>query len=250
MQYVSAIFSVNMNTLTHSNSYIDPTLEHDLTSSTKPWALSPLIATMPHFAHTRLHAPRPPSQHHNPLGSRFPPSHSIQDSTSQLHLALVEPDILNTGTTPSRASLSSATSSESNFSVLNRGHASHASVASTSSSRSSKSNSSFVSLHSTSGSQFENTSGGSEKIKQAIRKVRRRRSWTNGSMQEMKEREKELGNFETSSQRRAYFANRARRREIVFGPEVGDLFFSLFYFRIFDTPNKKNFSLADTLLNC
>ncbi|KAF8887341.1 hypothetical protein BD779DRAFT_1611562 [Infundibulicybe gibba] len=34
--------------------YVDPTLTHDLTSSTKPWALSPLISTMPHFAHTRL----------------------------------------------------------------------------------------------------------------------------------------------------------------------------------------------------
>lgn len=28
--------------------FIDPTLEHDLTSQTKPWALSPLVATMPY----------------------------------------------------------------------------------------------------------------------------------------------------------------------------------------------------------
>jgi len=31
--------------------FIDPTLEHDLLSQTKPWALSPLVATMPHFSH-------------------------------------------------------------------------------------------------------------------------------------------------------------------------------------------------------
>ena len=47
------------------------------------------VPTMPHFAHTRLHAPRLPSQNHSTLGLRFPSSHSIQDSTSQLHLALV-----------------------------------------------------------------------------------------------------------------------------------------------------------------
>ncbi|KAK2461313.1 hypothetical protein APHAL10511_006840 [Amanita phalloides] len=34
--------------------YIDPTLEHDLYSQTKPWALSPLISTMPHFAHRQI----------------------------------------------------------------------------------------------------------------------------------------------------------------------------------------------------
>lgn len=31
-------------------SYIDPVMQHDLNSSTKPWALSPLISTMPHLA--------------------------------------------------------------------------------------------------------------------------------------------------------------------------------------------------------
>jgi len=34
--------------------FIDPTLQHDLTSKTRPWALSPLISTMPHFVHTAL----------------------------------------------------------------------------------------------------------------------------------------------------------------------------------------------------
>ncbi|KAG1736139.1 uncharacterized protein EDB91DRAFT_1143079 [Suillus paluster] len=34
--------------------YVDASLEHDLMSETKPWALSPLIATMPYFVHERL----------------------------------------------------------------------------------------------------------------------------------------------------------------------------------------------------
>lgn len=34
--------------------FMDPTLEHDLLSQTKPWALSPLIATMPHFSHQNV----------------------------------------------------------------------------------------------------------------------------------------------------------------------------------------------------
>jgi len=176
---------------------------------------------MPHFGHTRLGAPSSPSQHHTPE-SKFPPSHSIQDSTSQLHLTLVEPDNLNASTTPSRASLSSTSSSGSNSSVPVRGHASHTSLASTSSSRSSRSKSSVNST------QFENVSGGSEKIKQAIRKVRHRRSWADGGMQAMKEKEKELKKIETVSQRRAYFASRSRRREVVFGPEVGCPSLSLF----------------------
>ena len=61
-------------------SFIDPTLEYDLITS-KPWALSPLIATMPHFAHERIYeldglpwSELPP----------FPPPVSISDDTSQL----------------------------------------------------------------------------------------------------------------------------------------------------------------------
>jgi hypothetical protein len=30
--------------------YVDPTLEQDLGSKTRPWALSPLVATMPHLS--------------------------------------------------------------------------------------------------------------------------------------------------------------------------------------------------------
>ena len=200
-----------------SNSYIDPTLEHDLTSSTKPWALSPLIATMPHFAHTHPRAPSSPFQRQSTPETEFPPSHSIKDSTSQLYLALVDPDDHDDGTASS-ASFSSASSSESNSSIPFGGRASPTSLAS---SASSGSQSSFVSLRSTSSSRHLH--GGSERIKQAVRKVRRRRTLTNGNgdVHGMDERAKELGKIESAAQRRAYFASQKRRKEIMFGPEVG-----------------------------
>ena len=59
-----------------SSRYIDPTLEQDLSSQTKPWALSPLISTMPYFEHTRvdeLHKVPP-----------FPPIKPIGDRTVEL----------------------------------------------------------------------------------------------------------------------------------------------------------------------
>ncbi|KAH9177738.1 hypothetical protein EDB89DRAFT_1844248 [Lactarius sanguifluus] len=59
--------------------FIDPTLEHDLTSGTKPWALSPLISTMPHLAHKRSNYDGWP---------HFPPPQSLSDDTTQLHLTL------------------------------------------------------------------------------------------------------------------------------------------------------------------
>lgn len=63
--------------------YIDPTLEHDLTSQTKPWALSPLISTMPHFAHRRMKESDTPPE--------FPPRESLQDDNSQLAAAVQDP---------------------------------------------------------------------------------------------------------------------------------------------------------------
>ena len=34
--------------------YVDPTLQEDFASKSRPWALSPFVATMPHIHHTRL----------------------------------------------------------------------------------------------------------------------------------------------------------------------------------------------------
>ncbi|EPS95250.1 hypothetical protein FOMPIDRAFT_1168833 [Fomitopsis schrenkii] len=59
--------------------FIDPTLEQDLASSSKPWALSPLIATMPYLEHTRISGPGdiPPFPAEDKL---------IGNDVSQLHL--------------------------------------------------------------------------------------------------------------------------------------------------------------------
>ncbi|CCL98221.1 uncharacterized protein FIBRA_00215 [Fibroporia radiculosa] len=57
---------------------VDPTLEQDLTSNTRPWALSPLIATMPYLQHRRLESEtKPPA---------FPPDVPIENDISQLAL--------------------------------------------------------------------------------------------------------------------------------------------------------------------
>ncbi|KAJ7185158.1 hypothetical protein B0H12DRAFT_1173921 [Mycena haematopus] len=87
--------------------FIDPTLSHDLTcqASQKPWALSPLVATMPYLSHSRLNSHLP---------SPFPSPRSITDDTSALHLATAaSPDApafrpLPRPTTPSSSSGSSS----------------------------------------------------------------------------------------------------------------------------------------------
>ncbi|KAI0355966.1 DUF1769-domain-containing protein [Trametes cingulata] len=56
--------------------FIDPTLEHDLASRTKPWALSPLVATMPYLRHQRSPRGAPAPQ--------FPPKEPLSDDVSQL----------------------------------------------------------------------------------------------------------------------------------------------------------------------
>lgn len=63
--------------------YIDPTLEHDLQSTSKPWALSPLISTMPYFAHMRLEI----GQEAMELWPEFPGTELVVDDVSQMHLA-------------------------------------------------------------------------------------------------------------------------------------------------------------------
>jgi hypothetical protein len=69
-------------------SYIDPTVEHDLLSPTKPWALSPLISTMPHFMHTRV--PNAADCCRSSYIPPFPPTQSIRDSTEDLYLTVIQ----------------------------------------------------------------------------------------------------------------------------------------------------------------
>ncbi|KAF8627916.1 hypothetical protein AX15_004178 [Amanita polypyramis BW_CC] len=80
--------------------YTDPTLEHDLFSQTKPWALSPLIATMPHFAHKRIESDGKEDYSLDVL----PQSHSWNDFTAELY----------------RASVVEVSSSESSISSMDR----------------------------------------------------------------------------------------------------------------------------------
>jgi len=58
--------------------FIDPTLEHDL-GSARPWALSPLVSTMPYLAHTPVSSLR--------RYPEFPAYRPLQDDTSSLHCA-------------------------------------------------------------------------------------------------------------------------------------------------------------------
>ncbi|KAJ7188586.1 hypothetical protein C8R46DRAFT_879203 [Mycena filopes] len=98
--------------------YIDPTLTHDLTctATQKPWALSPLVATMPYLRHTRLASCDDPDVCTSPSCSHsaappFPPPKSVVDDTSSLHLAAVPVELQPRSSTPSSSSSSGSSSS-------------------------------------------------------------------------------------------------------------------------------------------
>jgi len=87
--------------------YIDPTLEHDLFSTNKPWALSPLICTMPYFMHTRvgdIEDTKKPRRNSEPP---FPPTGSIRDSTDELYLSVIPHDKSDSSDSSSASSTSS-----------------------------------------------------------------------------------------------------------------------------------------------
>lgn len=108
--------------------YIDPTLEHELSSSTKPWALSPLVSTMPHMTYSRLPSPdcssggkdSPSQSAAKEAMSSFPLKESLRDSTPDLYLALVEDsdDTASTSSGSSSGSISSKASALSSSSRL------------------------------------------------------------------------------------------------------------------------------------
>jgi hypothetical protein len=54
--------------------YVDPTLEQDFGSKTRPWALSPLLATMPHLSVEKASS-----------GASFPSKEPLEESSSTLH---------------------------------------------------------------------------------------------------------------------------------------------------------------------
>ncbi|KAH7912198.1 hypothetical protein BJ138DRAFT_1061636 [Hygrophoropsis aurantiaca] len=100
--------------------YVDPTLEHDLMSETRPWAVSPLISTMPHFVHQRLHEHGSSPDLRVPPKSSippFPPETSIKDDTRQLKYAHISNTSSHTRSgSPASTSSSSLSSSGSSFS--------------------------------------------------------------------------------------------------------------------------------------
>ena len=108
---------LNLNDIHQTNSFIDPTLEHNLISN-KPWALSPLIATMPHFMHERIYELDGLPQSDFPS---FPPLISISDDTSQLWTTSTcavsqSRSCFTTPPAPSRTSFSTSWSSNSDTS--------------------------------------------------------------------------------------------------------------------------------------
>jgi len=159
--------------------YVDPTLEHDLMSETKPWALSPLIATMPHFVHERIDvraSPLPENELSKTIDHSFPPSQSIGEDTSQLQYAM--PSFHSSSSTVS--SLSSVVSSPAS--------------SSTSLSSSSRKPGKF---------------GAS--VKHSLKKP-----FETAQLKKKKIRSLDL---RTSHDRRSYFSSPEHREEIVFGPE-------------------------------
>ncbi|KAF5381309.1 hypothetical protein D9615_008319 [Tricholomella constricta] len=189
--------------------YIDPTLEHDLTSQTKPWALSPLIATMPHFMHARVPCTEenehkflsPPSAHNHDTHINthielppFPPPDPITDDTSQLHLARTD------------APSSSNSSSSSRGSAFSDGPSS--STSSLGSMLSVSSSTSYVSAQ-----RGSSPKAAADVLKKMATRVRKGKA-------KGKSRQERLGlGLENAAQRRAYFSTAAHRRGISFGPE-------------------------------
>ena len=174
-------------------SYIDPTLEHDLTSPTKPWALSPLISTMPYFAHSR----RSP---------QFPGTVSLVDKTEELHLAVTMPEVEG----------GDSSSSE-------MGDLSDSPCSSGSGSPVPSAGSSSTSLHS------YGSKGSKKSLKEALKKASlsskgkettKREQLRNTRLAEREKVQSEVRGLQNSSQRRSYFASKEKRQRIEFGPQV------------------------------
>ncbi|KAG1745296.1 hypothetical protein EDB19DRAFT_1894480 [Suillus lakei] len=171
--------------------YVDPTLEHDLMSDTKPWALSPLIATMPYFVHERLDdirvSPVLDDKRSDFTAPSFPPSQSIGEDISQLQFA----------TTSSNSSSSTyLTPYSSNFMTPS---------SSLSAASSSSNLSSLPKMPGSLGVSVKNS------LKLPIEKAHLK-----------KKKRRKFGrvlDLQTTDDRRSYFSSPQHRQEIVFGPE-------------------------------
>ncbi|KAJ8481793.1 hypothetical protein ONZ45_g15185 [Pleurotus djamor] len=165
--------------------YIDPVLEHDLASSSKPWALSPLIATMPYFSHHRASS--------TVDVPAFPPAQSLGDDLSQLHLAICD----------SRSSRSPSPSASSSLSSI--------SSSSSSSSPSPSTNSSSLSLSSAASTK--------SKSKSIISSLSSRSKTKKLSPPSSVSDTSPLSALKTPSERRTYFSDAEHRKSVELGPD-------------------------------
>ncbi|KAH9006533.1 hypothetical protein EDB86DRAFT_2874610 [Lactarius hatsudake] len=214
--------------------FIDPTLEHDLTSGTKPWALSPFISTMPHLAHKRVpgvsrqaspvaghltssHKPQSPEEQSNHDGwPHFPPPQSLSDDTTQLHLTLKSSPLRSASPSPGSSPLLSHRSSS--------GTATPDSVSSVSSSVT-------TSPYPRNDALPEPSSLEKQYIKKKNRlsagtlasllpdDERRRARKERKRTEKLARHEQALQELRTADRRRAYFRDASHRRELIFGPE-------------------------------
>ncbi|KAH9060618.1 hypothetical protein EDB87DRAFT_1683564 [Lactarius vividus] len=219
--------------------FIDPTLEHDLTSSTKPWALSPLISTMPHLAYKRVpgvsrqaspvaghltssHKPQSLKQESNHDGwPHFPPPQSLSDDTAQLHLTLKSPPLHSASPSPSPSPGSSPLLSHR----LSSGAVTPESVGSVPSSASTSPGPRNDALPEPSSLEKQNIKKKKNRLSAGTlasllpdedkRRARKERKRT----EKLARHEQALQELRTADRRRAYFRDASHRRDLIFGPE-------------------------------
>lgn len=211
--------------LTNTISYIDPSLEHDLGSSTQPWALSPLVSTMPHLAHKHMHrGSRSLSRTSSRTSSRAPsPSPGPRENEQSTSFQSVKhQQTLSVPGSESEEGLSThffpefppKISLEDDLSQIHLVHLRNSDEDSYSSSSSSlfssaSSSSSSVSLHDQAKSRSSSpTAAAAKKMMVAAKTKIKKTKGENGP---------HLGN---AQERQAYFRSARHRKEISFGPHV------------------------------
>ncbi|KAI9465756.1 DUF1769-domain-containing protein [Lactarius psammicola] len=227
--------------------FIDPTLEHDLMSSTKPWALSPLISTMPHLTHKRVpgisHQPSSPVACHltsscGPQSSEqeinynewphFPPPHSLSDDTTQLHLTLKNLSLSHSASPSPSPSHSSASSPHPSRRPSSGGDVTPDSGGSVPSSVTASPDPNDAPLEPSSLEKQQHIKKKKNRLSAGTlasllpvthdedrRKARQERKRT----EKLARHEQTLQELRTSDRRRAYFRDAPHRRELIFGPE-------------------------------
>ncbi|KAF8273476.1 hypothetical protein EI94DRAFT_1563982 [Lactarius quietus] len=196
--------------------FIDPSLEHDLTSSTKPWALSPLISTMPHLTHKRV------LEHYDGWPD-FPPPQSLSDDTAQLHLTLQSPP-------PSHSASPSPSPSPGSTPLLSRQPSSggltpesggSASTSVTASPDPSVAHGLSLLVEKQHTKKKNRLSAGAlaSLLPVNLDADRRRAHRELKRAEKIVRHEQTLQELRTADRRRAYFRDESHRRELVFGPE-------------------------------